>query len=175
MRHSFLKNSQLLSILLCLVIISCKKDSAATNSDSISKTKRSWISGTWKQKDIVLGYPVDFGGQQLPVGYSVYNITSYLPVSGPLLDCTKDNTYTFNSDSSYTINGCTELMLPNAGNAGKWRMEIYDAVIRLTSSANKTAPYWTNNISAKEWSIGLTVYLAEVDANLPVNLILEKQ
>jgi hypothetical protein len=155
-------------------MFSCKKDSVKTD-DTISKTKRTWVSGTWKQKDLVLGYPVDFGGQQLPVGFSVYNITGYLPVSGPLLDCTKDNTYTFNADSSYTINGCTELMLPNAGAAGKWRLEIYDAVLRLTSSEAKTAPYWTNSLTEKEWSIGLTVYLAEVDANLPVNLILEKQ
>jgi hypothetical protein len=173
MRFSTTKNSLALSILLCLFIFSCKKDSV--KSDNISQTKRTWVSGTWKQKDLVLGYPIDFGGQQLPVGFSVYNITSYLPLSGPMLDCTKDNTYTFNSDSSYTITGCTDLMLPNAGTAGKWRLEVYDAVLRLTSSESKTAPYWTNSLTEKEWNIGLTVHIVEVDADLPVNLILEKQ
>lgn len=169
----FRKNSRLLAILLCLFIFSCKKDKAKTN--DTSQTKRSWITGTWAQKDLVLGYPIDFGGQELPVGFSVYNLTSYLPVSGPLLDCTKNNSYTFNNDSSYSINGCTDLMLPNAGTAGKWRLEIYDAVLRLTSSGDKTAPYWTNSLTDKEWSIGLTVHIAEVDADLPVNLLLEKQ
>jgi hypothetical protein len=173
MRRSVSKSHLLLFISLCLVMMSCKKDSAKT--DNTSETKLGWVKGTWKQKDLVLGYPIDFAGQELPVGFSIYNITGYLPVSGPLLDCTKANTYTFNTDDSYQINGCTELMLPNAGNGGKWKMEIYDAVLRLTSSDNKTAPYWTNSITEKEWSIGLTIFIAEADANLPVNLILEKQ
>lgn len=174
MRFSSTKNSLLLFALSCLVSLSCKKDSSPTSTNT-SQTKRTWISGTWKQKDLALAYPIDFGGQSLPVGFSIYNITSYLPVSGPMLDCTKDNTYTFNADSSYTINGCTDLELPNAGNGGKWRLEVYDAVLRLTSSDSKTAPYWTNSLSETEWSIGLTIHIAEADADLPVNLILEKQ
>jgi len=174
MRFSFTKNSLLLLALSSLMALSCKKDSSSSPSNT-SQTKRSWISGTWKQKDLTLAYPIDFAGQSLPVGFSIYNITSYLPVSGPMLDCTRENTYTFNTDSSYVINGCTELELPNAGNDGKWRLEVYDAVLRLTSSDSKTAPYWTNSLSETEWSIGLTIHIAEADADLPVNLILEKQ
>ncbi|MCW3116521.1 MAG: hypothetical protein JWM28_603, partial [Chitinophagaceae bacterium] len=154
--------------------VSCKKDKNPV--EDSSAIKNGWItSGTWKQKDLVLAYPIDFAGNSLPVGFSIYNITGYLPLSGPLIDCTKDNTYTFKSDSSYAIAGCTELMLPNAGNAGRWKLEIYDAVLRLTSADNKSAPYWTNNITATEWSIGLTIYIAEADASIPVNLLLEKQ
>ena len=169
------RSSQFLPLLLCIALFSaaCKKDDVKT--EDASAIKLGWVKGTWKQKDLVLGYPIDFGGQQLPVGFSIYNITGYLPVSGPMIDCTKDNTYTFNNDNSYAITGCTELMLPMAGNAGKWQLEVYDAVMRLTSSDNKTAPYWTNSITATKWSIGLTIYVAEADANLPVNLLLEKQ
>ncbi len=169
----FTKNSQLLAVVLCLFLFSCKKDEA--KSDDTSQKKHSWIKGTWVQKDLQLAYPVKFAGQNLPVGFSVYNITGYLPVSGPLLNCTKNNSYTFNNDSSYAINGCTDLMLPTAKSAGKWRLEIYDAVLRLTSSPDQTAPYWINSLTEKEWSIGLTVYIAEVDKDLPVNLLLEKQ
>jgi len=161
-----------LLLFIASTVGSCSKDDKKT--EDVSATRRSWVSGTWKQKDLVLAYPIDFAGQQLPVGFSIYNITSYLPVSGPDIDCTKNNTYTFNADNSYTISGCTSLMLPKAGNAGKWGLEVYDAVIRLTSSDNKTAPYWTNSLTENTWSIGLTLYVAEADANIPVNLLLEK-
>lgn len=156
------------------IFLSCKKEKVTTDNSSAIKT--GWITtGTWKQKDLVLAYPIDFAGSSLPVGFSIYNITGYLPLSGPLIDCTQNNTYTFKTDSSYAITGCTELMLPTAGNAGKWKLEVYDAVLRLTSSDNKSQPYWTNNITATQWSIGLTLYVVEADANIPVNLLLEKQ
>ena len=174
MKSTILTKPFLLFYLLAFLTCSCKKDSPKVNDSSA--TKYTWITtGVWKQKDLVLAYPIDFAGSSLPVGFSIYNITGYLPVSGPLIDCTKDNTYTFKTDSTYTISGCTELMLPNAGNTGKWRLEIYDAVLRLTSADSKTAPYWTNSLTATSWSIGLTIYVVEADANLPVNLLLEKQ
>jgi hypothetical protein len=156
------------------IFLSCKKEKGPTDNSSAIKT--GWItSGTWKQKDLVLAYPIDFAGSSLPVGFSIYNITDYLPVSGPLITCTQNNTYTFKGDNSYAITGCTELMLPTAGNAGKWKLEVYDAVLRLTSPDNKSQPYWTNNITATQWSIGLTLYVVEADANIPVNLLLEKK
>ena len=173
MTRSFLTRPLILFMSVCLLSLSCKKDKAKT--EDTSAIKHGWINGTWKQKDLVLAYPIDFAGSALPVGFSLYNITGYLPLSGPLIDCTKDNTYTFTADGNYTINGCTELMLPDAGNAGKWQLEVYDAVLRLTSSDNKTAPYWTNTITATDWSIGLTIYVAEADASIPVNLLLQKQ
>lgn len=163
---------QYLLAFIILVNLACKKDE--TKTPDVSATKRSWVTGTWKQKDLVLAYPIPFGGQDLPIGFSVYNLTGYLPVSGPMIECSKDNTYTFNADSTFAISGCTELMLPDIGAAGKWRLEIYDAVLRLTSANSKSAPYWTNSITEKEWSIGMSIYLAEADASIPVNLLLEK-
>jgi hypothetical protein len=160
-----------LLIFIILIAVSCSKDEK--KSTDVSAIKRGWVTGTWKQKDLVLAYPIPFGGQDLPVGFSVYNISGYLPVSGPMIDCSIGNTYTFNADSSFTINGCTELMLPDIGASGKWRLEVYDAVLRLTADS-KSAPYWTNSITEKEWSIGMSIYLAEADASIPVNLLLEK-
>jgi len=174
MKRSSIARPVISFLLVCIILCSCKKDTEVTNDTATTKFK--WITtGTWKQKDLVLAYPIDFAGSSLPVGFSLYNITGYLPVSGPLIDCTKDNTYTFNSDSSYAINGCTDLMLAGAGSAGKWRLEIHNAVLRLTAADNTSNPYWTNKLTETEWSLGMTLYIAEADASLPVNLILEKQ
>jgi len=173
MRPTFFAKIFIFLFSISFIFLSCKKENVTT--ENISAIKTGWItSGTWKVKDLVLAYPVNLGTGDLPVGFSVYNLTPYLPVSGPVIDSTKTNTYTFNADKSYVISGNTKLLLPIAGNAGKWQLEIYDAVLRVTATDKQTAPYWTNNITATNWSIGLTIYLVEADANLPVNLLLEK-
>ena len=174
MRRSSIARPAIAFLLACLFLSSCKKDDEVIN--NTAATKFNWITaGTWKQKDLVLAYPIEFAGNELPVGFSLYNITGFLPVSGPLIDCTKDNTYSFKADSSYAITGCTDLVLPGAGNAGNWRLEVHNAVLRLMAPSTEGSPYWTNTLTENEWSLGMTIYIAEADAHLPVNLIIEKQ
>jgi len=174
MKRSSIARPVISFLLLCLFLSSCKKDDEVV--DKTATTKYNWITaGTWKQKDIQLAYPIKFAGQKLPVGFSLYKITGYLPVSGPLIDCTKTNTYSFKTDSSYAITGCTDLLLAGAGLAGKWRLEVHNAVLRLMAPSTEGSPYWTNTLTENEWSMGMTLYIAEVDEYLPVNLIIEKQ
>jgi len=174
MKRSSIVRPAISFLLVCLFLNSCKKDEEIV--DNTATTKFNWITaGTWKQKDIQLAYPIPFGGQDLPVGFSLYNIAGYLPYTGPMINCTKNNTYNFGSDSSFSITGCTDLIFPVTGNAGKWRLEIHNAVLRLTAAEDKTNPYWTNTLTENQWSLGMTIYIAEADANVPVNLIIEKQ
>ncbi|MCC6287323.1 MAG: hypothetical protein IT249_05510 [Chitinophagaceae bacterium] len=157
---------------------SCKKEEVK---EDLATIKKNFLTGTWKQKDLALGYPIKFAGQKLPVGFSLYNITSYLPVSGPLIDCTKTNTYTFDAGGGYTITGCTDLILPHAGNSGKWNMQAYGSALHLVAGENDT-PLWIESIDANNLKIGslsYTINIYEADppdgADIPVFLLLEKQ
>jgi hypothetical protein len=96
------------------------------------------------------------------------------PAVAQALICTKDNTYTFNDNGTYTINGCTDLILPVAGSTGTWQLTVYDAVLQLTSADNKNDPHWINDISSTTLQLALTVTIPGVGA-APLGLILEKQ
>jgi hypothetical protein len=88
--------------------------------------------------------------------------------------CTKDNTYTFNSDSTFSITGCTTLILPNAGNSGKWKLTVFQAVLQLTSQDGNNDPHWINDITDSTLNLSLTVHIPGV-GDAPLNLLLEKQ
>ena len=166
----------LLLIIPVLLSASCKKDDAKT--EDLATTKKGWVTGKWKQKDVVLAYPIPFGGQELPVGFSLLNIADYLPVTGPLLTCTANNVFTFDEKGAYTIEGCTELILPNTGNAGTWNLQVYGSALHLVSASNVDTPLWIDHITSTDMKLGslsFTIFIAEADANIPVYLILEKE
>ena len=174
------KNTRTFFSLLLIIPVflgsSCSKDEV--KKDDLETTKKGWVTGKWKQKDVVLAYPIPFGGQELPVGFSLLNIADYLPVTGPLLTCTVNNTYTFDAKGSYTIEGCTELILPHTGNAGTWNLQVYGSALHLVAADNTDTPLWINNISSTDMKLGslsFTIYVAEADADIPVYLLLEKE
>lgn len=154
----------------------CKKED--TRKEDLATVKKGWLTGTWKQKDLVLAYPIPFAGQELPVGFSLYNIADYLPVTGPMITCTADNVFTFDKTGSFTITGCTDLILPNAGSSGTWNLQVYGSALHLVSTDNKDTPLWIDKITSsylKMGSLSFTIHVAEADADIPVYLILEKQ
>jgi hypothetical protein len=166
----------LLLIIPVLLGSSCKKDEAKT--EDLATTKKGWVTGKWKQKDLVLAYPIPFGGQELPVGFSLYQIADYLPITGPMITCTADNSYTFDEKGNFAITGCTELVLPNTGNSGTWNLQVYGSALHLISADNKDTPLWIDNINSTNMKLGslsFTIYVAEADANIPVYMILEKE
>lgn len=154
----------------------CKKE--GTKKEDLATVKKGWLTGTWKQKDLVLAYPIPFAGQELPVGFSLYNIADYLPVTGPMITCTAANTFTFDKAGTFTITGCTDLILPNAGSSGTWNLQVYGSALHLVSTDNKDTPLWIDQISStylKMGSLSFTIHVAEADADIPVYLILEKE
>lgn len=148
--------------------ISCGKDDKEV---LIEESRQKNIAGTWKMKDITLAYPIpaDVFGVELPVGFSVFNVTSMLPLSGPKLDCTKNTEYIFNSNYSYSINGCYDLIFPDAGESGNWSLSLNGGIIQLGGK-----PYMTTAMTKNTWSISNTVFILEAGAAVPVNIILEK-
>ncbi|MBZ5858897.1 hypothetical protein [Flavihumibacter profundi] len=167
----------LLLIIPAFLIASCKKEE--TKTEDLATTKKGWVTGTWKQKDLVLAYPIPnpFGGPDFPVGYSLYNLAPYLPITGPGITCSADNIYAFDSTGNFTITGCTELILPDAGNSGKWNLQVYGSALHLVSTDNKDTPLWINNINSTDMKLGslsFTIHFAEFGADIPVYILLEK-
>lgn len=165
------------SLLLAFTLPSCKKDQEIKKPDS---QKYTWITGTWKQKDLQLGVTAELGGQTIPEGTSMIALAPLIgqalgsPEIAQAILCTKDNSYTFNADSTFSINGCTTLILPNAGNSGKWKLTVYEAVLQLTSQDGKNDPHWINDITENTLNLSLTVHIPGV-GDAPLNLLLEKQ
>jgi hypothetical protein len=166
-----------LLIFVGITWVSCKKDHPPKKQSS---EKYSWITGDWKQKDLVISVTVKLGGQTIPAGTSMIALAPLLgqalgdPAIADALLCTKDNTYSFHADSTYTINGCTDLILPKAGNNGTWKLTVYDAVLQLTSAKGDADPHWINDISENMLHLALTVHIPGV-GDAPLGLILEKQ
>ncbi len=151
-------------------LISCKKD----NKLSIEEERKNNITATWKVKDVTLAYAINFAGQPLPVGFSLYNVAPLLPVSGPKLVCAKEATFTFNSNYSYAITGCTDLIFPGAGQSGSWSLSLNGGIFKLGNE-----PYMTVATRGNEWTLSNKVLILEADPNrggayVPVNIILEK-
>lgn len=158
------------------MVSSCSKDEEPK--EDLATTKKNWLTGTWKQKDVQLAYPIPFNGQELPVGFSLLSIAGYLPLTGPMLTCTANNTFTFDETGSFNINGCTELILPHTGNAGTWNLQVYGSALHLISADNKDQPLWIDKINSTDMKIGslsYTIYVAEADADIPVYLVFEKE
>jgi len=157
--------------------ISCKKD-------EVRKDPGAWkydlVRGNWKQKDLVISVDVKLGGQKIPAGTSMIQLA---PLIGQALGndaiaeallCTQHNTYSFNADGTYAINGCTALILPVAGNKGNWKLTVYDAVLQFSPSADTSVPHWINNLTDSTLELALTVSIPGV-GDAPLGLILEKQ
>ncbi|HRP55833.1 hypothetical protein [Agriterribacter sp.] len=171
-----MKRNQFVSFLLLLMIsaatnLSCSKDE---KEPSIEEMRRSNITGTWKIKDITLAYPIPFGGQVLPIGFSLFNVADFLPVSGPKIKCTKETAYTFNANNGYTITGCTDLIFPDAGESGNWSLSLNGGILKLGDK-----PYITTAMTKNSWSISNTILILEANPGsggeyVPINIILEK-
>jgi hypothetical protein len=173
------KPQYVLLVLLVFLFASCEKES--TNNEPLAKNKnREWVTGTWKAKDLVISVDVKIAGQKIPAGTSMIALAPLIgqalgnPAIAAAITCTKDNTYTFNADGTYAISGCTDLILPVAGNSGKWDLTVYDAVLELTSSQDKKDPHWINSITSNTINLSLTVKFPGLGA-APLGLILEKQ
>ena len=166
-------------ILLIFLFASCKKDTADENS-KVKNMNREWVTGNWKQKDLVIAVDVKIAGQKIPAGTSMIALAPLIgqalgsPDIANAILCTADNVYSFNADGTYKITGCTDLILPVAGNSGNWDLTIYDAVVELISSKGDKDPHWINSITNNTLNLSLTVEFPGLGA-APLGLILEKQ
>ncbi len=156
---------------------SCHKDDDEAPARSV---KYSWVSGRWTQQDLVISVTVKLGGQTIPEGTSMIQLAPLLgqalgnPAIADALTCTQNNIYTFHDDGSYQIDGCTDLILPNASQAGHWALTVYDAVLQLTPDGGQGDPHWINSIDSTHMHLALTVRIPGV-GDAPLGLILEKQ
>lgn len=153
-----------------LTTMACKKNKDATPEKS---PKYGQIAGTWQQKDIVFAVSVKLGGQNIPAGTSILPLAPLLGPAGALFTCTKTNSYQFGADGNFTINGCTQLILPTAGNAGTWKLDVHDAVFLLTSQKGDNDPHWIENVSDSTLDLSITVTIPGV-ATAPLVLKLKK-
>lgn len=175
-----MRNKLLLFLLVLMgagLLYGCKKESEPS---ATAPWKKDVVTGTWKQKDILLSVTVKLSGQTLPAGSSMITLAPLLaqalknPALAAGLTCTVGNTYSFNADGSFAITGCTDLILPNAGNSGKWELTVYDAVVQLTGAKGTADPHWINSITSKNMNLSLILAIPGV-GNLPVGLVVEKQ
>ncbi|MFT3947684.1 MAG: hypothetical protein QM763_12005 [Agriterribacter sp.] len=181
MKRKFQTFNLLLFFIPLLTFTSCDKETVKKLEDPTLR-KQEWITGSWKQTDIVLAYSIPFAGQQLPVGFSLHNVVDYLPLTGPKITATKDNVFTFDAKGTFSITGSTDFILPNTGNSGTWNLQAYGAALHLISADNVDIPIWIeslDSINLKLGSLGFTVNIYEANppkgANVPVYLIFEKQ
>ncbi|CAL1518470.1 hypothetical protein [Chitinophaga sp. MM2321] len=149
----------------------CKKKDATTPEKS---EKYELVTGDWKQADIVFAVPVKLGPQEIPAGTSIIALAPLLGPAGELFLCTQTNIYKFNTDGSFAIDGCTDLILPTAGNTGTWKLDVHDAVFLLTSAAGENDPHWIETVNATDMSLSITVTVPGV-ATIPLILQLQKQ
>ncbi|SEW51703.1 hypothetical protein [Chitinophaga arvensicola] len=160
----------LLLFVSCLFTGGCKKDSAATPEKS---PKYDLVKGTWKQQDIVLAVAVKLNKQNIPAGTSIITLAPLLGAAGAGFTCTAKNTYTFNEAGGFTIEGCTDLILPVTGKSGNWDLDVHDAVLKLSSAKGDNDPHWIENINATNLDLSLTVNIPGV-ATVPLILKLKK-
>ncbi|HVW60802.1 MAG TPA: hypothetical protein VHC48_12220 [Puia sp.] len=158
---------------LCILSISCKKNDAPAKSE-----KYKIVAGTWKQTDIVLGVPVSVkvGGTKYTFDPGTSMITNpYMQAFGVAAQFapTQQNIYHFSDSGAYRIEGPTGLILPVAGNSGSWTLDVYDAVLKLTSSAKVDDPHWIAGIASDSLSLSLTVDIPGL-GTAPLTLILKR-
>jgi len=167
----------LLLIVPLFFIASCKKEE--TQGEDLATIKEGWVTGTWKQTDIQLAYPIPspFGGT-LPVGTSLHDLAPFLPYTGPMITATNENVFTFEPKGNYNLAGSTDFMLPNTTTSGTWNLQVYGSALHLLSTDDTDTPLWVDKIDSgnlKLGSLSTTVYIAEVDADIPVYFLFEKQ
>lgn len=181
------RNSKTLTAILFIAafswMASCKKTEA--EKPDLATTKKEWLTGTWKQKDIQLAVSttVKVGGTKIPLKAGMSMLDD--PTINMLLQAlggnpfvyTRDNTYSFNSDGTYKITGITEFPGPIkivAGNSGTWDTQVYSSVVDLFPGDKVKDPHWINNITATKLNLALMVALPGL-GDVPMNLLLEKQ
>ncbi len=160
---------------------SCTKE-AHPESD-YAAIKQGWLIGNWKQQDITLGVSTTVrlpDGTRLPLeaGSSMINDPTINALLAALLGgnpflATVDNSYTFGSNGGYEIDGSADIIMPQVGNAGEWKLEVHGAVIALYPSTDVRAPYWINSMDENDMSLGLTINFPGL-GDVPLNLLLEK-
>lgn len=163
------------SMAFCLFLFSCKKN----NGQSGQSEKAQIVTGVWKQTDIVLGVPVsvNVGGTDYDFPSGTSMITDpYLTAFGvtSFFVPTQNNVYTFTDSGTYRINGATDVILPVAGNSGKWSLAVYDAVLKLTNAADSADPHWIDGITSDSLALSLTVNIPGL-GTAPLTLLLQKQ
>ncbi|MHA4807058.1 hypothetical protein ACX0G9_03080 [Flavitalea flava] len=175
MKKSLFAASMLGMLAFSLIIFSCKK----SNNQPVDSGKTKIVTGSWTQSDIVLGVDVSVkvGGTKysFPAGTSVIT-NPYLQAFGvsQFFEPTTANIYSFTGDGAYKIDGKTDVILPVAGNAGVWALDVYDAVLKLTSPDKKNDPHWINAISSDSLSLSMIVDIPGL-GTAPLNLLLVKQ
>ncbi len=160
----------------CLGLASCEKEESPVD---YVPTKKEWISGTWKQKDLLLGVTTTVAGFRLTEGNSmltdpVINAVLTGAFGGNPFLSTANNGYVFNANGTYTASGDFSLIQPEIGSGGQWDLEVYGSVLALFPTADKRIPNWVNNIRPTELNLGLTVNVPGL-GDVPMNLLLEKQ
>ncbi|RFS21729.1 hypothetical protein DVR12_13795 [Chitinophaga silvatica] len=154
-----------------LLIMSCKKNN---NAEPEKSKKYEQVTGTWIQKDIVLAVSAKLAGQNLPAGTSLITLAPALGAAGAMITCTTKNSYQFNADGTFAIDGCTDLILPLTGKSGTWKLDVHDAVFLLTSQKGDNDPHWIQNLSKTTLELSLTVTIPNV-ATAPLILKLQRQ
>ncbi len=175
MKRPIYRLSWLGAAAFCLFLFSCKKN----NSQSGPSEKTRIVAGTWKQMDIVLGVlvSVNVGGTDYDFPSGTSMITDpYLTAFGvtTFFTPTLNNTYTFSDSGTYRISGPTDVILPVAGNSGKWTLAVYDAVLRFTNAADSTDPHWINSLTSDSLALSLSVAIPGL-GTAPLTLLLQKQ
>lgn len=178
-----LKSAWVAMLFLCplFFIGSCTKE-AHPESDYAS-IKQGWLIGNWKQQDIRLGVSTTVrlpDGTRLPLeaGSSMISDPTINALLAALLGgnpflATVDNSYIFGSNGEYEIDGSADIIMPQVGNAGEWKLEVHGAVIALYPSTDVRAPYWINSMDENDMSLGLTINFPGL-GDVPLNLLLEK-
>ena len=158
-------------LVIPFLLLSCKKNN---NTAPEKSPKYAKVSGTWKQQDIVLAVSAKLAGQNIPAGTSIIALAPALGAAGKLFTCTTNNSYQFNADGTFSIEGCTDLILPVAGNNGTWKLDVHDAVFLLTSKEGENDPHWIEKVSENTLELSITVTIPGV-ATAPLILKLERQ
>lgn len=183
------KNSKTLTAMLLIASIylmaSCKKDEAPKK--DLATSKKEWLTGTWKQKDIQLAVTtsVKVGGTKIKLKEGMSMLDD--PTINALLTAmagvnpfgfTRNNVYTFAADGTYKVDGINEyaiaFSLPVAGKSGTWDTEVYSSVLALFPSKDTRDPHWINNITATTLNLSITIKLPNL-GDVPMKLLLEKQ
>lgn len=178
------RNHFVLFLLSCAVffVSACSKDDEPAN--DYSAIKKGWVTGDWKQKDIILAVSTNV---RLPDGTSLPLIEGSSMITDPTINAllgalfggnpflaTRDNVYRFNGNETYEIQGNAQFILPEIGTDSTWKLEVYDAVLALYPSADERYPHWINSLTSSQLNLSLTLNFPGL-GDVPLHLLLEKE
>src|SRR5690554_418587 len=144
----------------CLVFATCKKEESPADH---AATKKEWISGTWKQQDITLAASARVSGISLVDGMSLITDPTLNAVftslfGGNPYQATVMNTYTFNGNGTYSMEGMfLEYVFPASKDGGTWDIEVHNAVVALFPAGGERDPHWISKVSPTELHLVLSV------------------